>query len=361
MSEADHGGRVLEIARVRDEDFRTFLDFSASLNPLGPPPEVLELLRREIDQVACYPEGESPKLLAGLARYAQTAPEGILLGNGATELIYFLLRFLRPRRVVLPVPTFSEYHRACRITGADFDPFNFILSDHRGDWTFDWPGLLEQVEWHGGDLLVLVHPNNPTGALLDEAFAESLLETTRARGTAVLLDESFIDFVPGASWIAWQERYDHLLILRSLTKFFALAGLRLGYLIGAPDRIAKMRGGREPWPVNQLALLAAEVLPSLEDYSRRTRDLVSVERNCLLSELASLPGLRPFAGRANFILVQADPEVAGVDRICRDLLRERILIRNCRNWPGLPANCFRLAVRSRSENGRLLEALRRLL
>lgn len=360
MPELDHGGNVLELAAARGADWRAFVDFSASINPLGPPAEVLELIQRHPELVACYPPNHHASLLAALAAYCGLTPDHLIVGNGATELIYFVLRFLRPGEALIALPTFSEFSRACVIAGVGSDSVLLIRADRRR-WCVDWKALDDALTSRRWDLLVLVHPNNPTGATLDLSHGERLLQLTRERGVTVLLDESFIDFAPEESWIDAVRRHEHLIVLRSLTKFFALPGLRLGYLAASPDRIARMRAVREPWPVNQFARMAGERCVGLVAYQEATRRLIGEERATLAERLEGIPGLTPFPSRVNFLLVEVDPGRAAVGSLYEHLLSHGIVIRRCDRWPGLPAHCFRVAVRSRAENQRLVDELRTCL
>lgn len=356
----NHGGNVLELAAARGVDWRTIVDFSASLNPLGPPEEVLDLLRQQPELVTCYPPNDHRALLAALAGYCGVTPDHLIAGNGATELMYFVLRFLRPRRALVALPTFSELPKACAVSGVDTDGVVLIRPDSRC-WCVDWEALEDALIARQPDLLILVHPNNPTGATLDATRAERLLQLTADRGVTVLLDESFIDFAPEESWLGTLRRHEHLMVLRSLTKFFAIPGLRLGYLASSPDRIARMQEAREPWLVTQFAQLAGERCVKRIDYQEATRTLIRDERAWLTGQLEQVPGLAPYDSRVNFMLVQVDPDRAPVRTIHERLLSRGVIIRRCDGWTGVPENCFRVAVRSRTENQRLVDELRQYL
>jgi threonine-phosphate decarboxylase len=356
----DHGGAVLEFARRNGIDYREFLDFSASINPLGPPEELLELIRKNLDVLACYPENCNEGLVRALGAHCGVRPANILAGNGATELIYFLLSYLKPRSSLVALPTFSEFPRACAIMGTRIEAVPFIHLE-AGGFRFDSGVLLEALKRSAVDLVILVHPNNPTGALLERTLIDELLRETRERNTSVLLDESFIDFVPGQTAINRLEANPHVFLLRSLTKFYAIPGLRLGYLVADAARVREMLEMRQPWQVNQLAQLAGELCPTLAGYGAQTLELIRQERAWLEHQLAAIAGLVSYPGAANFLLVRLDPTIGSVREIHNRLLQHRILIRRCDGWPGLPDNCFRIAVRSRKENELLIERLKKCL
>lgn len=357
MPDLGHGGNVQELAAARGVDWRSLLDFSASINPLGPPADVSRLICEHHDLMACYPPNHNAALLTALGAFCGAGADRVVVGNGATELIYFLLRFLKPRRALVPLPTFSEFSRAGVRSGIAMCGARIITMGSRG-WRVDWSSLERLLAGGGWDLLVLVNPNNPTGVALDPVQGERLLQLTRGRGVTVLLDESFIDFAPDRSWIGALRENDHLVVLRSLTKFFAIPGLRLGYLVANAELVARMRAAREPWQVNQFAQLTAECCVGLRDYHEATRNLIRRERAALARRLSAVEGLTPYPSRANFILVHADPDRASVGNLYERMLSRDIVIRRCDRWPGVPANCFRVAVRSRADNQRLVEELR---
>jgi threonine-phosphate decarboxylase len=315
----NHGGNIFATARSLGCDWREILDFSASINPLGPSPRVRPAIEAAMDRIVHYPETYSRELQHALARHWQTDPAGILLGNGATDLLHFFARALKPERVYLAAPVFSEFHRA--FPDARIVPFD---SQH----------------WPGDGLTIVTRPANPTGQMPDLRHASG----------PVLVDESFIEFT-GEPLL--QAGRDDLYILRSLTKFHAIPGLRVGALLGPPAVIAEWKQHREPWQVNVLA--EAAVLASLSDtgHASRTAEFVRTEREWLTHELGAQPGT------ANFLLLPLDRPAASL--VAR-LEQQRILVRNCSGWPGVPfAHSLRVAVRTRPENLRLIAALRGIL
>ncbi len=360
MLEMDHGGNIFELARARGVHFRELIDFSASTNPLGLPEDTAGIIARNIDCLTHYPEDRNPKLLTALSAYSGARPPEILIGNGATELLYFTLRFLEPQRVLLPLPTFSEFSRACRILEVPFDSFPLIHAC-QGRWEFDWKGLIEQLNQRTHDLVIFVNPNNPTGAVLDHETLTGILDSAHQAGTRILMDESFIDFVAEPTLVPLSRRYESLFVLRSLTKFYSMPGLRLGYLVAHHRWISRMIEHREPWQVNNLAQLLGEAFLNLPHYAEATRSLVEQERTHLVQQLQKFKGLTVFPSRCNFMLIQLETSRGSVDTLCKHCLEHRIIIRNCSGWPGAPPNCFRVAVRSADDNQMLIDALREFL
>ncbi|MGH9627018.1 MAG: pyridoxal phosphate-dependent aminotransferase [Bryobacteraceae bacterium] len=315
-----HGGDIFSIARARGWDWREVLDFSASINPLGPSPRVRPAIEQALDEIVHYPDRDAARLTSRLAEEWSVRPEQVLLGNGATELIHFLAVHWRHDTVAIAVPTFSEFHRA--YPKARCVPWSV-------------PHL-----WPSEGLLILAQPNNPTGAILDPEFP-------RRRSGSLLIDESFIDFseIPSLTGSG-------CMVLRSLTKFYALPGLRIGALVGPAREIGLLRECRPPWQVNVLA--EAVALATLEDagHARMSRAFIAEERSRLWKELGQLDGIDPLPTHANFYFVRLHYPSAP---LCRWMLEHKIILRDCTGWPGVDFSAVRFAIRSHAENSKLLE------
>lgn len=340
-----HGGD-LAVARARwGEPPGGFCDFSANINPLGPPAGAVAAAQAALAGVAHYPEPFARRLRAALARRHQLDESMVLVGNGAAEVLYLLLRLASGFRVALPEPGFAEYARAARAAGAELLPVAHDRTDpppqlRRGDW------------W------IICNPHNPTGHLFTP---EQLLRAAERTEATLLIDEAFIDLTAAGeagSVIARVPYRCNLVVVRSLTKFFALPGLRVGYAVAPRWMVAELDAARDPWSVNSLAQAAALAALSDEAYAARTRHWVAVERAYLAEQLASLPGFIVYPPSANFVLVRAPLPAHEIQR----RLRPRgVLIRDCRSFAGLTEHHMRLAVRTRPENRRLIALLRSIL
>lgn len=335
------------------------LDFSANLNPLGPPPEVMAALRGNLELVQYYPDPESRRLRQALAEFLRVPPSFILPTNGASEAIYLLVSARRPARVVTVAPTFGEYAQAAAGTGATIRVFPLNKDD-----SFSLPVARFLPQCRGADMIFLGHPNNPTGQVLERQAVESLVEFCQEEGIHLVIDESFSDLLAdpeGGSYREWTGRFSCLTVVGSLTKSFCLPGLRLGYLLARPEALTRVTALQPPWSVNSLAQVAGIAALSAPGHLEATRKVIKQEREFLYQALAGIPGLRPYPSQTNFLLVEITATGLTSPVLWEALARRGILVRDCANFRGLGKRFFRLAIRNHWENVRLIEELHRLL
>ncbi|SNB46971.1 threonine-phosphate decarboxylase CobD [Geobacter sp. DSM 9736] len=351
-----HGGNVFAVARglgVAPEDL---LDFSASINPLGLSPLVRNAVLAALDRVVHYPDDSAVELRESLAAFHRVSPEQVVVGNGSTELIYLLPRVAGGGRALIVGPAFAEY--AAALAREKWEVGYHLLKGEEGFALS--AGALEERLAEGWDLLFLCNPGNPTGKLLSRAEVVEVLRLCRDAGTLLVLDEAFIDFCEKDSVAGLVAEEGGGITLRSLTKFFAIPGLRLGYALGEAKLVSRIASHREPWSVNSLAQAAGLAALGDGEYRSNTLALVAEQRAALEQGLAHVPGLNPFHSAANFILVEITGGTSAAELRDR-LLASRILIRDCGNFKGLNGRFFRIAVRTAEENSRLLAALRETL
>ena len=347
-----HGGTIHAVSRSMGVPTGELLDFSASINPLGPPPGVRQAVMNAFDQVVHYPDPEVTELRQALARRYCLPLENLRVANGSTELIHLLPRLFSGRRALIVAPPFSEYAAALEQGGWEVQYF-FLAPEDGFDLSLT--KLAESLAG-GFDLLVIANPGNPTGALVPLEKITRLLELCRNRGTVPVIDEAFMDFCQEESAVSTLLEDGRGVILRSLTKFFALPGLRLGYAIGATGIIRRLGELIPPWSVGSLAQAAGLAALADDDYPQRTLHLIADERVFLSSSIARLPGMHPYPSAANYLLIRRTSG-ASVATLRGRLLHQGILIRDCGNFPALSGHFFRVAVRSRAENERLLAVL----
>jgi threonine-phosphate decarboxylase len=306
-----------------------------------------------------YPDPECVEVRQALAACYRLEPDQVLVGNGASELIDLLPRSLSMRCALVLGPTFTEYARAVTLAGGRV----LTVNAERGDGYRPPIGrVLKQLrqQHHSIDAVFVCNPNNPTGQLVDRETLAHLVDLASQWGLWILVDESFIDFCGDQSVLPFVSRYPRLLVLRSLTKFYALPGLRIGYLVGAKAVVEAIRAQQPPWSVNALAQVAA--VASLKDhrYARRAIRFVARERERLQRGLESIPGMRVYPSAANFLLVEL-PRACLARTVAQLLCQKGILIRDCSGIPGLSPQTIRVAVRSEAQNCRLIKALKQVL
>ncbi len=332
------------------------LDFSASVNPLGPPVSVLEAIRKNLNVIARYPDPECARLTNTLAEHHQTPCEQIMVGNGSSELIDLVARVIRPRRVATVEPTYTEYLRASLLAGAEVDHWLPSAADVKP--------LAQPCPFDPSpaNLVWVANPNNPTGFLWSRESLARWIGTWQ--GTIFVVDEAFLSFRADESAISLvpaTREMPNLIVLRSLTKFLGIPGLRLGYAVGPAHLMNQLRQQRVPWSVNALAQVAGEV--GIEDraFAQQTQAWCESERAWLHGELSKLSDwLQSFESSGNFILVRTRGKVSAAQLAAR-LLEAGIRIRVADNFIGLDERCFRVAVRRREDNERLVAELRRCL
>lgn len=351
---SQHGGNIIEAAAVMGVDANTLIDFSANINPLGMPDSLKRAITENLALAERYPDVEYRALHQALANHHKIPQEWVLAGNGETELIFNLVQQLSPRKALLLTPGFAEYRRALARVGCEITDFH--LSEEQG-WQPD-ESLLSALS-PDLDCLFLCTPNNPTGLLLDRLLLLAVAQRCRENNIALIIDEAFLDFIPDeAGLIPHLSNFPRLYVLRSLTKFFAIAGLRLGYLVSADTvTVGRIREQREPWTINAFAALAGEVILNDSTYIEASHHWLSNEQPRLFNALNALPGITVWPPRANYIFLRCDIE--GVD-LQRALLEKNILIRHCANYPGLDVRYYRVAIKSPADNDKLLEALRQM-
>jgi cobyric acid synthase CobQ/L-threonine-O-3-phosphate decarboxylase len=345
-----HGGNLRDLARRAGRDQEQILDFSASINPLGPPEGLRAALARNIDRLAHYPDPHCTELVEVLAQQHQVTAEQIVVGNGSTEIFYALARGLAFGRAVVPVPSYSDYAAAMQAAGREVC---FVKLKESEDFALDWQVLESQL--HDDDLVLLGQPNNPTGRALEISALHAL--AAHRPGTTIVVDEAFADFVDGYSSLAGQSA-SNVIVVRSLTKFYAVPGLRLGFAVASPEMARRIRAQIPPWSVNVLAQAAAVDLLADEEYAQRSVELVEQQRKRLTGELTKIPGLHAYPSVTNFLLVRLDRSDVTAPELADRLLGKGIAIRTFHEEQHLDSRFFRIAVRTEEENCRLCAVLK---
>lgn len=354
MKVFDHGGRVFAVARQLGVSPEDILDFSASINPLGIPATVRDAVQNALVQAVHYPDSEATALRQALALHHGLAPEQFCVGNGSTELIYLLPRLPEGgrKRALLIAPTFSEYGYALQQAG--WEVAQLVLSDDDG-FVLPLAALAERLR-SGCDLLFFCNPGNPTGRLYLRDEVAAVADLCRKEGTFLVVDEAFMDFCEDESAKHLVAAGGAGVVLRSMTKFWALPGLRLGYAMASAAVTARLAAIRPPWSVNHLAQAAGLAALADHDYQRRTLAGTGSARTSMAERLAALPDVRVVPAAANYLLVKL-PGYLTAPVLQERLLGQRMLIRDCSSFQGLGERFVRLAVRGVMENDLLLSVM----
>lgn len=328
------------------------LDFSVSLNPLGPPAAALAAYHRAAAEIARYPAPYPDALAAKIADWIGVAPANVLVGNGSTQLIFLLARTFGWRRPAVAIPTFSEIANALALAGGE--PAAIELAAARG-WQFSVDDARRALAG-GADALLAGRPNSPTGSMLEFDEARAIAAAAAQAGAACVFDEAFIDFVENAASLArFAAAAPGLIVIRSLTKIFAIPGLRLGFVVAEPGTIARMRELIEPWSVNVVAeRVGAACLDGAGEFIARTHALIACEREFVAAQLAHNPRLRPFPSAANFLMAAAEEHAPG--GFGRFMLARGIALRDLAALPGCGPHLYRIGLRGRADNQRLIDA-----
>jgi threonine-phosphate decarboxylase len=355
-----HGGQLREIAaryRVRLEEL---VDFSANINPAGPPASVFEALQQALAEPATlttYPDIESTELKDVLAETAKVLPENIAISNGFVPLLEAALRSLTITRCLLPVPSFSEYRRNLQNAGVAIIPYPLSQED---SFLYRPDVLVRALLEHGCDAILLANPQNPSGVLCEPEQMRKLINMAAQYGMIVLLDEAFIDYAPASSMTRAAVEYENLFVFRSLTKFWAIPGLRVAYVVGSTSAMQSLNRSIAPWPVTTLASLAVCAAFKDDTYAETTRRENTRRRVWLEQQLAHLK-IATYPSSTNFLLLQF-AEHLDIHLLWEKMIaQEGMVLRSCANFEALSGAHLRIAVRSDTENERLVSALERVL
>ena len=326
------------------------IDFSSNVNPLGCHPGVKRYLKKQLDLISEYPDPDSTHIRKNLSWLTGISKDQIIVGNGATEIIYnFCQTFLNKKMTVLiPIPTFSEYETSAKLSECKLTFFKTM------NLVNDLKKFITKIPRKG--CVFLCNPNNPTGALIQKRDMLKIISAAKKKSAIVFVDETFIELVPenDESVIKHLRNFENLFILRSLTKSFGLAGIRIGYGVGSPQIIDPLQKIKIPWNVSNIAQLAASAAICYHPFLDKTCKLIKKEKNFITSNLAKSKKLACYNSSTNFLLVKTKIKSKLLQK---KLLKQKILIRDCSTFRGLNQNYIRIAVKTRRENIKLLKAL----
>jgi L-threonine-O-3-phosphate decarboxylase len=352
-----HGAEVLAAAQQSGLPPEQILDFSSSVNPLGPSNKALLAAKEAFSQIAAYPDSNSNELREVIAGHFRGASKGnVVVGNGSTELMYLFAECFMNKgdTAVIPAPTFGEYESAVRKTGEAIKFINLNKNFNIEENTF-------KSDIAGAKIVFLCNPNNPTSMLIPQETLRGIVEHALEQDSLVFLDEDFLEFVESEktlSLIGDIKKYPNLFVLRSFTKIYGLTGLRIGYGISNEEIIDALLCAKIPWNLNCLAQAAAVAALKDEEHLAVTRELIKKEKAWLSTELGKFKSFEFSEPDANFFFIDIRKSGQTATELKDNLLRRGILIRDCTSFMGLDQYYVRIAVKTHEENERLIGALK---
>ena len=348
-----HGGDVYSLQKI--ETGIKIVDFSANVNPLGLPAGVKTALRKAVLTCSAYPDPFCRELTTAIAADLSVKAEQIFFGSGAADVLFRLMLALRPRRALIPAPTFADYEKALQTVFCKLDYYNLNPDDDFKIGTT----ILSHIK-QGTDIVVLCNPNNPTGTLTDQATQLAILNRCREVGARLLIDECFLDFLEDEEAYSLKEflnANNNLIILKAFTKTYAMAGVRLGYCLSGDEGVVRsLRENGQDWNVSALAQAAGIAAVKEKAYLEKTRLYVKAERK-YLEEALRLLGAKTYRPAANYVFFffEDQPDLDA------KLLQEGFLIRDCSNYRNLKKGFYRIAVKTKKQNRLFIRALRKVL
>ncbi|WP_332690530.1 threonine-phosphate decarboxylase CobD [Halalkalibacter lacteus] len=356
MKWPNHGGQPETIKQLfKMEKDIEILDFSANLNPLGPPSWLKEALRDSYDTITRYPEPAYSSSSVSLANHEGIEEDRLLLTNGGAEAIFLVAKYFENKKALIVHPTFLEYERACNHYHIDVED---VFFESENEFQLPLKYICEKL--NKTDVIFLCRPNNPTGTVVKEEELQLLLEEGKKTGTSIVVDEAFVDFLPSSipSLSKWLSTYSNLILLRSLTKMYTIPGLRIGYIMAHPKIITVLKDEQIPWSINSMA---DAIVPKLLEDTTFVDDTKTwlIDQSQYVSKTLTALDFYVSPSEVNFYILQDKMHLQRTNELFQFLLRHGIVTRHTHNFKGLNGEFIRIAIRSKEENEQLLSVLRK--
>ena len=379
-----HGGNIYKV--FREKNIKEILDYSSNINPYGIPESLKKRITENLEVLERYPDPDYVELREKLANLNKVNLSDIILGNGATEIIFLFMKVINPKKILIVSPTFGEYERAVKATEISGDTVSLSSSNgdnknienkkieieyfelkESDDFKLNIGNLKNELE-NKYDLLIICNPNNPTGKFLKLAQTEEILKECNKYDTKLFIDEAFIEFLADGmkeSIINTEENKKNLFVTRAFTKFFAIPGLRLGYGMYFDKELEKkISEKKEPWSVNNIAEMAGLTVLDDTEYIEKTLKWIVEEKIYMYEKLNEISGIKSYETEVNFITGKIDEKLfsegLNVKVLREKMLEQGILIRDASNFKFLDERFFRLAIKDRASNERVIEAMKEI-
>jgi len=357
-----HGGDIWGFARKYNIPLEEVLEFSGPINHFGPSPKAVESVRNNAKLIRFYPDPNPVELREGIAEYVgckEIDADNIILGNGSIELIYMITEIFPDKfKAIIPVPSFTEYEKAALRVGGETIyvqlPPDFSLENEK----------IKKAFTPDTKILSICNPHSPSGKLYGKNELLDLIEFCQKKDAIFSIDENYIEFTDKeqtASMVPYINKYENLFVIRSVTKFFGMPGIRFGYGIAAKSLIEKLQTVRQPWSINGLAGQATIAAFKDTEFIKNTKQTIARERVQFAKLLSEIPGLHVFPSETNFLLVKITNKKMTSTKLKEEIAKEGMLIRDCCTFVGLDDTYFRVTVRSDKDNAILVEAIKQKL
>ncbi len=352
-----HGSDLEAVAEYFHLPQEEIICFGANVNPLGLSSNVKNKLAQNLDIISSYPDRDYASLKKKIASYCHVSSQDIVVGNGCTELISLFIQVLNPKKVLLPIPSYSEYEKEISLIGGKIEYFPLPAENN---FSFSLSNLYTSLE-KDIDLFILCNPNNPTSTTLYVEQLKNILSFCKKRNIFVIIDETYIEFVDNITETTATpliSLFDNLIVLRGVSKFFAAPGLRFGYgITGNSTLLEKLNKIKNPWSLNSIGAYAGELLLSDTDYIQKTHSLISSERKRICKRLHTFPFIRVYEPTANFILLKLCKNNLTSNDVFVHAIKNGLMIRDCSTFTGLDGEFIRFCIMNPADNDRLLNCL----
>ena len=344
-----HGGNIY---RLKREGKGELLDYSSNINPLGVPEKFKKSVIENFDILEKYPDPDYIELRESIGKYNNVDIENIVVGNGATEILFLYMKSLKPKKALIVAPTFAEYRRALESIDCEID---YFVLDEKEDFNLNMEKFIDSIPQC--DLVVMCNPNNPTGNFISLENIKKINEELKKRNIKLFIDEAFIEFIKGwEKFTAINLKDSNIFVMRALTKFFAVPGLRLGYGISYDKEIMKtLPKYKEPWSINSFADIAGKTMLWDKEYIEKSESWIEEEKVWFYNETLKIEGIKTYRTNTNFILIQLLNKSS--NEVREKLIERGIVIRDASNFVGLNNYYIRLAIKDRENNMKILKNL----
>lgn len=356
IPESFHGSDLETISSRYDISQDSIVPYGANVNPLGISPMAKQALIDNIDAIKAYPDRDYVSLRTSISNYCGANVENIILGNGTSDLIRLTLETLSPAKTMILGPTYSEYARAAQLVASDVEMYMLKnIDDFELDLDLFLKALNDSIE-----LLIICNPNNPTGKAINREDMDRILERCLELDIFVMVDETYVEFVEDIhqiSSIVLTKKYDNLIVLRSVSKFFAAPGIRLGYAITSnTDFLEETSNGKIPWNISTYASVAGVMFED-EHYINLTKSLIQTERNLIYSALSSRKTIKVFKPTANFVLIKLLKEDLTASQVFEYCIKKGYMIRDCTDYEGLGEKYIRFCFMKPEQNDNIVNTI----